>query len=243
MGPNRYLILQQIPISSLLDPSPVNEITDNSDSIDEIGLLPDDVRYEILYYFNIKEDEPTPRDGYSRKSNGYVEINFLTGDHYDPLLDTYVTETSGYSKRTNVGLSRTRFNKHRIGYQYNRSGFDDISKCKTMDTGPITIKMADLLPSLTDMLETPSNVSSSLYRETHKRKREEDTLENNQGRVAIKLPPISTLSMPYPDNHEFGKIMSNLIDLQERSRAIGKDRIDLFVFQENSTHNIDLSEK
>ena len=67
MGPTRYLILQQIPISSLLDPNPVIETTENSESNMEINLLPRDVRYEILHHFNLRDDEITPRDGYSRK--------------------------------------------------------------------------------------------------------------------------------------------------------------------------------
>ena len=36
MGPTRYLILQQIPISSLLDPNPVIETTENLESNKEI---------------------------------------------------------------------------------------------------------------------------------------------------------------------------------------------------------------
>ena len=54
MGPTRYLILQQIPISSLLDPNPVIETTENLESNKEINLLPRDVRYEILHHFNLE---------------------------------------------------------------------------------------------------------------------------------------------------------------------------------------------
>ena len=41
--------------------------------------MPRDVRYEILHHFNLRDDEITPRDGYSRRNNDYVEIDSCTG--------------------------------------------------------------------------------------------------------------------------------------------------------------------
>lgn len=208
MGPTRYLILQQIPISSLLDPNPVIETTENSESNKEINLLPRDVRYEILHHFNLRDDEITPRDGYSRKNNDYVEINSCTGFHYDPLLDTYISGTSGYSKRMNMGLSHATLNKYGIGGKYSRSRFYDFSKHNNPKSKPeektaqepIRVKMVDLLPSLTDTEEKLFDESNLLHLSTKKRKREDDTLVDIRDNTAIKLPPISTLPMPFPEH-------------------------------------------
>ena len=64
---------------------------------------------------------------------------------------------------------------------------------------PIRVKMVDLLPSLTD---TEENCLMSLICCIcqQKEEREDDTLLDIRDNTAIKLPPISTLPMPFPEH-------------------------------------------
>ena len=108
----------------------------------------------------------------------------------------------------NMGLSHATLNKYGIGGKYSRSRFYDFSKHNNPKSKPeektaqepIRVKMVDLLPSLTDTEEKLFDESNLLHLSTKKRKREDDTLLDIRDNTAIKLPPISTLPMPFPEH-------------------------------------------